>query len=182
MKITRWIVLVILLTAGCKNNRNTAREPVSHERQKVDMQSVNTNRDLNRREEEYIKKMIASDSLHDYADSGHGFWYRYIRKNPKAEYLPQPGDVVTLQYEIRDLSDNVIYSKEENGIRKYKVDKENYFRGFREAVKLLKEGEEAVFLFPSNAAYGYHGDEKKIGTNVPLKVYLRILKVEKKEE
>jgi len=182
MKTIKLIALILLITAGCKNNTNQARQPVSHERQKTDMESVNSNRNLNKREEEYIKKMIASDSLHHYIDSGHGFWYYYVQQNKQEKYTPQPGDLVDLQYEIRDLSDNIIYSLNENGNKKYKVDRENYFRGFREAVKLMKEDEEAVFLFPSNAAYGYHGDEKKIGTNVPLKVYLRILKVEKKEE
>ena len=32
----------------------------------------------------------------------------------------------------------------------------------------MHKNEKVVFLFPSHIAYGYHGDEKKIGTNQPL--------------
>ena len=32
----------------------------------------------------------------------------------------------------------------------------------------LNGNEKVTFLFPSHIAYGYHGDNKKIGTNQPL--------------
>ena len=32
----------------------------------------------------------------------------------------------------------------------------------------MKKNETVTFLFPSHIAYGYHGDNKKIGTNQPL--------------
>ena len=33
---------------------------------------------------------------------------------------------------------------------------------------LMHKKEKVIFLFPSHIAYGYHGDDKKIGTNQPL--------------
>jgi gliding motility-associated peptidyl-prolyl isomerase len=173
------VILLFLLISSCKNNHQSAREPVSHERQSVDMESVESNRNLNRREEDFIKKMIKKDSLHQYVDSGHGFWFYYEKKSDTETYTPSEGDIVHLEYEIRDLSDNVIYGLAEIGQKIYRVDREDFFRGFREGVKLLKQGESAWFLFPSSAAYGYHGDENKIGTNIPLKVYIKINKIEK---
>jgi len=171
----------ILMMLACKNNNQAVREPLNHTRQHVDMQSVNDNINLNKREEAYIEQMIKKDSMHTYANSGHGFWYYYIKKNTQTDYQPQEGDKVSLQYEISDLSNNIIYSFSEIGTKTYWVDHENYFRGFREAVKLMKEGEEALFIFPSNAAYGYHGDEKKIGNNIPLQMHLKILKINKQK-
>jgi FKBP-type peptidyl-prolyl cis-trans isomerase len=32
----------------------------------------------------------------------------------------------------------------------------------------MNEGETVTFLFPSHMGYGYHGDNDRIGTNVPL--------------
>ena len=32
----------------------------------------------------------------------------------------------------------------------------------------VKKGETISFLFPSHMAYGYHGDDDKIGTNQPI--------------
>ncbi len=174
-----FLLLIILLT-GCKNNNQSARAPIQHQKSGVDMKSVRQNQALNRREENYIKKMIKQDSLHHYIDSGHGFWY-YFTKQVKQGTKAKAGDKVWLNYEIRDLSNQIIYSASEIGEKSYWVDHENYFRGFREGVKLLKEGESAWFLFPSNAAYGVHGDERRIGTNIPLKVKIKILKIEKQK-
>ena len=180
MKFILYILITFSISA-CKNNNQSARTPVNHTKNHVDMQSVEMNRNLNKREEVYIKQMIKKDSLHHYINSGHGFWYYYIKKNPTTDKFPQTHDWVTLNYELRDLSNNIIYSSKEIGEKKYHVDHENYFRGFHEAVKLLKEGEEALFIFPSNAAYGYHGDEKRIGQNIPLQMQLKIIKIDKEK-
>ncbi len=180
MQISKSLLLISLffILSFCKNNKQVVREPISHTRSMVDMQSVNQNRSLNKREEDYIAKMIAQDSLHHYIDSGHGFWYYYLKQNPNG--LPvKTDDHVILNYSIKDLGGNYIYTADEIGQKTYWVDHENYFRGFHEAVKLLKQGETAVFVFPSNAAYGYHGDEQKIGANIPLIVQLKILKINK---
>ena len=40
--------------------------------------------------------------------------------------------------------------------------------GLRDGIKLMRKKETFVFLFPSHMGYGYHGDNKKIGTNTPL--------------
>ena len=40
--------------------------------------------------------------------------------------------------------------------------------GLRDGIKLMKKGEIVSFLFPSHMAYGYHGDDKKIGINQPI--------------
>ncbi|MGK4567670.1 hypothetical protein [Flavobacterium sp. 3HN19-14] len=33
---------------------------------------------------------------------------------------------------------------------------------------MMKKNEKITFLFPSHVAYGFHGDNKQIGPNVPL--------------
>lgn len=48
------------------------------------------------------------------------------------------------------------------------MDQEELFTGLREGLKLMKAGEIVTFLFPSQQAYGYYGDENKIGTNISL--------------
>jgi len=168
---------------SCKNNNQSSiRKPVSHNKSITSEKSVNTSKDLKQREEEYIKQMIAQDSMHTYIDSGHGFWYYFTKKNVKDTVFPTTGDKVLLSYELRDLSNNIIYSEEEIGKKTYYVNHENYFRGFVEAIPLLKADEEAWFIFPSNAAYGFHGDEKRIGQNIPLIMKLHIYKIEKQKK
>ena len=48
------------------------------------------------------------------------------------------------------------------------MDKQELFTGLREGLKLMKAGETYTFIFPSQKAYGYYGDEKKIGANTPI--------------
>ena len=61
-----------------------------------------------------------------------------------------------------------MYSEIELHTQNYKVDKQNIMMGLRDGIKLMRKNEKVTFLFPSNMGYGYHGDNKRIGTNQPL--------------
>lgn len=148
-------------------------------------ESVSRNRALLAREEEKIKNLIANDSLNTYHSSTEGSWYYYRRQNANEGASPQPGDLVTLQYDILSLDNDTIYTKEEIGTVSYLVDKEDkdqMFPGLRNSVKLLGESETATFLYPSSLAFGYLGDKRKIGPNTPLKSTITILKIEKQQD
>ena len=59
-------------------------------------------------------------------------------------------------------------------MQNYAMDQQELFTGLREGLKLMKAGETVTFLFPSQKAFGYYGDNNKIGTNVPLKCEVTI--------
>ena len=63
---------------------------------------------------------------------------------------------------------NVIYSQLELKPQTYVVDKQNIMMGLRHGIKLMHKNETVTFLFPSHMAFGYHGDDRRIGTNEPL--------------
>ena len=125
-----------------------------------------------------MDELVKKDSLHAYLGSSSGFRYFYNRQLPGEGYRPKPDDLVTLTYNLRTWNEDTLYRQEEIGIIRYKVDKQELFPGLRYSVKLLRAGEAATFLFPSSLAYGYHGDDDRIGPNVPLKVTLEILDIE----
>jgi len=145
-------------------------------------ESVERNKILLAQEEAIIKEIMAKDSLHIYQSSASGSWFYYDIQNEKADYNPKPNDVVTFTYNIVSLDNDTIYSMKELGIQKYKVDKQELFPGLRNSIKLLKEKETATFLFPSSLGYGYHGDNNKIGHNIPLKSTISILNIEKQKD
>ena len=60
------------------------------------------------------------------------------------------------------------------------MDQEEIFTGLREGLKLMKTGETVTFLFPSQKAYGYYGDQNKIGVNVPLMCEVTIHSISEK--
>jgi gliding motility-associated peptidyl-prolyl isomerase len=154
--------------ATCCTQKQEARKPISHSSGEFMKQSVERNKKLNNEEETLIANIIKKDSTVKYIASSKGYWYYYNVKNEKATEKPLKGDIAFFDYEIKDLEGNVIYTKEELKPQKYLVDKQNIMVGLRDGIKLMSKGDQVTFLFPSHVAFGYHGDNNKIGTNQPL--------------
>ncbi len=144
--------------------------------------SAERSRKLLAQEEAMIQEIIAKDTAHTYQHSSYGSWYYYDKENELADYTPLPDDLVTLTYNIVNFENDTLYSNKDIGIINYKVDKQELFQGLRNSIKLLKENETATFLLPSSLAYGYHGDNNKIGVSVPIKTTISLLKIEKQND
>lgn len=158
---------ILLATLSCKQPE--ARRPVSVSSGSFIDASVERNKKLFAREKSLIEKIIKQDTSKIYTASESGFWYYYTTK-VEFDSIEKPdfGDIVNYNYNVKSLSGNVIYSKEELKTQNYAMDREELFTGLREGLKLMKTGETVTFLFPSQKAYGYYGDEKRIGSNIPL--------------
>jgi len=157
---------ILLALVACKTPE--ARAPISKKSGSFIDASVERNKKLNTAELAAIKKIMDQQN-HNYIASESGFWYYY---NTKVEVdslkTPNFGDIVNYNYNVKALNGNLIYSKDDIKTQNYAMDQQELFTGLREGLKLLKTGETATFLFPSQKAYGYYGDENKIGTNIPL--------------
>ncbi|MRX63864.1 gliding motility-associated peptidyl-prolyl isomerase GldI [Maribacter luteus] len=173
------IFLTALLLFGCGSPE--PRRPVQTKSGHINS-SIERSKKLLALEESMINEIIKRDSLHKYNHSNTGTWYYYEQKNDQADYTPQPDDLVTMTYNVMGFNNDTIYTQEEIGVFNYKVDKQELFPGLRNSIKLLKENETATFLFPSSLAYGYHGDERKIGVNVPIKATVTLLKIQKQQD
>lgn len=157
------------------------RRPVSVKTGSFIKQSIERNRKLLQSEEALILALIEKDSLHEYQRSANGYWYYLESPDSTKTYQPAEGDIVRITYDLRDLNNTPLYTREEIGNVEFKVDKEALFPGIRTAVKLLHEGETGIFYFPSAMGYGYHGDDNKIGTNVPLAASVTLLEIVAKQ-
>ncbi|ASO08231.1 gliding motility-associated peptidyl-prolyl isomerase [Arenibacter algicola] len=176
------LILLLLIIACSSCNGPEPRKPVKVKTGSILQKSVERNKDLLAKEEKQIMEIIKNDSLNTYFSSGIGSWYHYIEKNDQTDYYPKTDDLVTLQYNVMTFGNDTIYSKESIGTITYKVDKQDLFPGLRNSIKLLKEKESATFLFPSSLSYGYHGDNNKIGVNVPIKSTITILNIDKQKD
>jgi gliding motility-associated peptidyl-prolyl isomerase len=178
MKIIVIIVLALVLF-GCKSPE--ARYPVSHKSGSFIKSSVERNKKLNAAEYAQIQEIIKSNPDNDYVASQNGFWYHYISKVEGDSITPQFGDVVSFNYDIKDFKGNTIYSEEDKRTQNYAMDQQELFTGLREGLKLMKAGEIVTFLFPSQIAYGYYGDEDRIGTNIPIICKVKVNSIIQKE-
>ncbi|WOD42705.1 gliding motility-associated peptidyl-prolyl isomerase GldI [Hwangdonia lutea] len=161
------ILLSLLFLYSCKMPE--ARKPISVKTGSFIDASVKRNKELNAKEQASIEKLMALKKDNGYIASESGFWYYY---NTKAETdtlsTPKFGDVINYNYNIKDLNGKLIYSKTDVKTQTYAMDQEELFTGLREGLKLMKSGETVTFIFPSQKAFGYYGDQNKIGSNTPI--------------
>lgn len=176
------ILICVLCLWSCQDSK--ARWYVSKQSGSYISESVERNKELIAEEEAFIKKLIAQDTTHTYLSSEDGFWYTYNIQDTIPTKQPVKGDVVTFSYDLQTLSGTTIVSKEEIGIQAMKIDQSNQelISGIRDGLKILKEGESITLLFPSHKAYGYYGFENKIGSNLPIKSTVTLLKIEKNNQ
>jgi gliding motility-associated peptidyl-prolyl isomerase len=167
MNIFKHILFVVLTIFIASCSEKQARQPISHSSGTFMKESIDRNKKLNEQEKLAIAKIIQKDTAFLYNRSEKGFWYAYENKSTE-NVFPVKGDVVNFDYEITDLYGNTIYSAEELKTQTYHVDKQNIMSGLRNGIKLMHKGDKVKFIFPSQSAYGYHGDDKKIGTNQPI--------------
>lgn len=168
MKRIYFLSLAVLgfVFTGCSQQQ--ARQPISHSSGTFIKESIKRNKKLIANEESLIDAVIKKDTAQAYIASAKGYWYRYDIKNENETQTPKKGDVAYFDYTISDLEGKVIYTEADLKPQEYHVDKQNIMMGLRDGIKLMKKGEKVTFLFPSHMAYGYHGDNDKIGTNQPL--------------
>lgn len=171
-------LIIILFLASC-SNKQSARKPISQSSGSFIKESIERNKKLNNQEESLIADFIKKDSLNKYIASPKGYWYSYNIKVDETAITPVRGDITFFDYDVKSLEGEIIYTKAELKPQTYYVDKENIMMGLRDAIKIMKKGEEITFLFPSHIGYGYHGDNDKIGTNEPLLCTVKLNDIKK---
>ena len=163
MTLRNCFLLSYFFLISCSEQQ--ARKPITKSNSSSLTPASTILKKINSIEELKIINYIKKDTFHDYIRSPYGFWYRYIIKDPKNSISPKKGDLVQISYEISDLKDQIIYSKQLNGIKDYKVDEEDFIPGIQQGLKLMKIGETIKFIIPSFNAYDIVGDGNKIGIN-----------------
>ena len=174
-KTTFIYLLIVVYFVSCKEPE--PRRPVQNKSGTFYKESVERNKLILKREESLIKSLIQADTLNEYIENPYGFWYFYEIRNDSLTRTPITDDEVILTYNLMSFNGDTIYKRNDIGMQQIKIDKTQLFPGLRNAIKLLKQGEKATFLFPSSQVYGYKGDNNKIGPNVPLKSSLELVQI-----
>jgi gliding motility-associated peptidyl-prolyl isomerase len=175
MKNNIVLTLGVLFLFSCAKQQ--ARRPVAQKTATVLSETIQLKKELIASENKFIEDYIAKDMVNTYITSTFGFWYSYSSKKEDETKSPKTGDEVVLEYNITDINNVVIYSKEELGIKKYTIDKADFIPGLQEGVKLMKVGETITFVIPSYRAFGLVGDENKIGINQTIKSTVTLLNI-----
>tara|TARA_R110001632_G_scaffold66891_4_gene157353 strand:+ start:17193 stop:17726 length:534 start_codon:yes stop_codon:yes gene_type:complete len=177
MKSRIFIFLILIGLTSCSEQE--ARRPVTASKTYTLAATTESLKKINNLEEAKIENYILKDSLNNYIRSSNGFWYQYITKIDEDTTKPKKGDVVELQYDFVDLNDQIIYSKDQIGTKKYKVDKEDFIPALQMAIKMMKVGETVKFIIPSYNAFGVVGDQNKIGINQSIISRVTLININK---
>ena len=172
MKNNLIFLILVLIISSCSSPE--PRKPIIRKTSSFMSESVERNTVLKNVEEEIFRQMMERDSINTYINSEFGFWYYYMERDTVSNKFVRTGDEVIFSYEVRTLDDSIVYTEEELGDQNYLVDKEELITGLQEGIKIMKEGEVVVFLFPSYKAYGYTGNQR-VRSNEPL-IYIVNLK------
>lgn len=160
-------LLFAVLLVSCKQHED-ARRPISQASGTFMKKSADRNKKLVANEEDVIKKIIKSNPKTKYYATRKGYWLYYDERNETDLQTPKKGDIAYFNLEVKDINGKIIYSEADLGPQTYYVDKQDIMMGLRDGIKMMHKNETVTFLFPSHIAYGYHGDNKKIGPNQSL--------------
>lgn len=174
MKNSILVIIIFVFAMSCTHPE--PRKPVVRKTSTFLKESIVRNKVINKLEEAAFLELMQNDSIHNYISSESGFWYYYNVQNNNDTIGPKKGDEVIYRYEIKDIYGDILYTQDELGTRSYLVDKQELITGLQDGLKLMKEGEEVTFLFPSHKAYGYSGYQK-IGSNQPLIYNVKVEKI-----
>lgn len=170
--------LFLLLISCLSCSKIVPREPINPKPSTtLFLEALKQNKVLNKSENNTILQEIQNDSTHTYMQSSNGFWYTYIHKIEGDLQTPKKGDEVVFSYNITNLKNNIIYSKDQLGLKNYIVDKEDFIAGLQKGIKLMKIGETITFVIPSYSAYGIAGDQQKIGINQSIKSTVTLINI-----
>lgn len=178
MKHSFYIVFIFFFIIGC--TKIPPRRPINPKPSATIFKAnIEASKKIIQEENKKIVDYFAQDSTKTYINSNNGFWYTYVDKVETDTFTPKEGDDVVLSYDITTLNDDIIYSKEDLGLKNYKIDKEDFISGIQKGIKLMKEGETITFVIPFYNAFGISGDGNKIGFKQTIKSTVTLIKINK---
>ncbi|NSW45360.1 MAG: FKBP-type peptidyl-prolyl cis-trans isomerase [Bacteroidales bacterium] len=105
-----------------------------------------------------------------------GLWYQiqHIGKGDSAQY----GKVANIKYKVWILeTGKICYCSDSSGIKSFRVGKDDVESGLDIGIRMMREGDKAMFILPPNLAYGLLGDEKCIPARSIIVYEVELVKV-----
>ena len=169
-----YIFITILITISCEDIK--ARMPLQQNSGSFINTSIEINKHINNKEKLKIEEIV-KDPKNNFKASNYGFWYRNEKQKTDSSYTPKFGDQIFYKCAIKNLNGNYIYGEKKMLEKIYIMEQEELSSGLREGLKLMSKGDKMTFIFPSQLAFGFYGDNDKIPPNTPLVYEVNINKI-----
>ena len=169
--LTGILIVVFLMFTAC-HERQQNQSQVNDSQLKESLEKAN--RYMVSDEEEDIKNYIDRHKL-DMVATGTGLRYQIIQQG-EGEQI-RPGQTVTVDYVLKNIMGDVIYSGDNEGIMTFDVGCGDVVSGLDEALTYLHKGDVAKIIIPSHLGYGLLGDQKSIPERATLIYVVKIVDV-----
>lgn len=164
------ILLLLVQLFSCEEKPVQPPAPMS----KTDMKSSmeNANRYMVNEEEEDIADYVQRHGL-QMTMTGTGLRYQIIKQG--SERKIEKGQKVALEYELRSIAGDLIYSSDNDGVKSFVVGEGKVENGLDEAMNYLHYGDVAKIIIPFHLGYGLHGDDDRIPEYATLVYTIKIM-------
>lgn len=166
-----FVIMAIIMLLSCENNSQTQQSSQSVDAKQRKESVEKANRYIVIQENEAINDYIGRHQM-DVVKTGTGLRYRIVKQGDTE--LIKRGDVVSMDYEVRLLTGDLLYSSKEYGKKTFLVGKGGVESGLEEAVLHLHKGDVADIIIPSHLAFGLLGDGDKVPPRAALIYKIRI--------
>ncbi|MBK7027944.1 MAG: FKBP-type peptidyl-prolyl cis-trans isomerase [Bacteroidales bacterium] len=137
---------------------------------------INANKKVVDLEDQQIKNLIKRYGW-KMIETGTGL--RYMINQEGNGEKPVIGDIATINYEIRLIAGEVVYSSKESGPKTFRIGSGGVEGGLEEAILLLRVGDKAKIIMPSHLAHGLIGDQNRIPGKATLIYDLEFVGIER---
>lgn len=162
-------ILFCLLSCRDSNQKLTVLQPGENE-------MADLNRYFIQKDKERILNYIERKNL-TMKESPTGIWYQILDAG-EGEFF-RDGSKVKMEYECSLLDGTKCYSSETLGPKELILGRSEMESGMNEALRLLRPGARAIFIFPPYMAYGLVGDRKMIPSRAVVVYNVNILQPSK---
>jgi len=149
-------VFIFVILIGC-DGESAKTEQTRPEDYKEPL--MEANRHVVKTETQHIEDFLRRYKW-DMAESGSGL--RYLIYEEGHGSRADEGLIATIDYTIKVITGDVVYSSEENGPLSFIIGNGEVISGLEEGILLMNVGDKAKFIIPSHLAYGLVGDGKMI--------------------
>jgi FKBP-type peptidyl-prolyl cis-trans isomerase FkpA len=151
------------------------QKPIEINSQKLKEDIIKVNKPIIVLEQDEINAYIKA---HGYAmqSTGTGLRYLSVKQNPKGKKI-EARNIVKVNYKVWLLDGTLCYSSDTKGPKIFAVGADAVESGVHEGVKLMKEGEKALFILPAHLAFNLIGDRDKIPPKSTVVYEIEVLEV-----
>lgn len=173
-----WALFLSLFAGGlvsCSEKKKTPPPPPVITKKDLWEPSMKVNKKFSKEEKRLIDLYVARRKW-DMLETGTGV--RILRFAEGNGRPVESGAWILVEFEVELLDGSLCYSSYQTGAEQFNVDHDNVESGLHEAVKYLREGDEAVIIIPSHKAFGLMGDLSKIPPLSAVVYKLKIVRVQ----